>query len=51
MGQMDKPRRKPWPAELNALIGLVVIMAIFEIVGWSLVGQSFLMNKAIILKY
>ena len=45
MGQMDKPRRKPWPAELNALIGLVVIMAIFEIVGWSLVGQSFLMNK------
>jgi len=45
MGQVEKQRRKPWPAELNALIGLIAIMLIFEIVGWSLVGQSFLLNK------
>jgi len=44
-GHAEKNRRKPWPAELNALIGLIAIMIIFEIVGWSLVGQSFLMNK------
>ncbi|MFM8607907.1 MAG: ABC transporter permease [Hyphomicrobiales bacterium] len=37
--------RKIWPAELNALIGLVAIMILFEVIGWIVVDQSFLMNK------
>ena len=37
--------RKIWPAELNALIGLLAIMILFEVIGWIVVDQSFLMNK------
>ncbi|HTJ58736.1 MAG TPA: ABC transporter permease [Devosiaceae bacterium] len=39
-------RRRTWPPELNIFIGLVVIAAIFEILGWTLQGQSFLANPA-----
>lgn len=37
-------RRKGWPAELNALVGLVVLVVIFEILGWIIADQSFLFN-------
>ena len=37
-------RRRHKPAELNALIGLIGIAVIFELLGWLLQGQSFLMN-------
>jgi inositol transport system permease protein len=37
-------RRRSWPAELNALIGLVCIAIAFEILGWIFQGQSFLGN-------
>jgi inositol transport system permease protein len=37
--------RRHRPAELNALLGLVGIAAIFEILGWALQGQSFLINS------
>ena len=37
--------RKIWPAELNALIGLLAIMILFEVISWIVVDQSFLMNK------
>lgn len=33
------------PAELNVLLGLIAIIAVFELLGWLLVGQSFLLNK------
>jgi inositol transport system permease protein len=39
-------RRRPWPPEVNVLIGLIVIALIFEALGWSLVHQSFLANPA-----
>jgi len=32
------------PAEVNVLIGLVVIALIFEALGWLVQGQSFLVN-------
>ncbi len=43
-GFITTPRRRAWPAELNAFIGLVALLAIFEVLGWMLVGQSFLFN-------
>ena len=41
---MPAARRKGWPAELNALVGLVVLVVIFEILGWIIADQSFLFN-------
>jgi inositol transport system permease protein len=38
----DKKRARP--AELNVLIGLFAIVAVFEILGWTLLGQSFVWN-------
>ena len=37
-------RKRARPAELNVLLGLVAIIAIFEILGWTLMGQSFIWN-------
>lgn len=36
--------RKPRPAELNVLLALVAIVALFEVMGWLFIGQSFLFN-------
>lgn len=33
-----------WPAELNAFVGLLALLLIFEVLGWIFVGQSFLFN-------
>jgi inositol transport system permease protein len=33
------------PAEVNVLIGLILIALIFELLGWIFQGQSFLLNK------
>jgi inositol transport system permease protein len=38
--------RAPWPPEVNVLIGLIIIAAIFEVLGWLLIHQSFLLNPA-----
>lgn len=38
-------RRRRRPAELNALLGLVGIAVVFELLGWVLQGQSFLVNE------
>lgn len=38
------PIRRNRPAEINVLIGLVVIALIFEVLGWLVQGQSFLAN-------
>jgi inositol transport system permease protein len=38
-------KRKGWPAELNALIGLIVLIVLFEVLGWALKDQSFMFNK------
>jgi Ribose/xylose/arabinose/galactoside ABC-type transport systems, permease components len=40
----EKTDRRPWPAEFNVFIGLVIIAALFEILGWIFQGQSFLFN-------
>ena len=37
-------RRKSWPTEFNALLGLVGIAIVFEAIGWLVQGQSFLLN-------
>lgn len=37
-------RSKGWPPELNAFVGLLALLAIFEVLGWIFVGQSFLFN-------
>ncbi|CAN5755204.1 ABC transporter permease [soil metagenome] len=37
-------RRRSWPAEFNALIGLIGIALVFEVLGWIFQGQSFLAN-------
>lgn len=42
--QAPTSTRKRRSQELNALIGLIGIAAIFEILGWVLQGQSFLFN-------
>lgn len=39
-------QRRPWPNEVNVLVGLVIIALIFEVLGWLLQGQSFLANPA-----
>ena len=47
-----RPQRRQWPAEINVLIGLVVIALIFEVLGWlqpmwrsDIAAQSFLWNS------
>ena len=42
---VQRKKRKAWPAEFNALIGLIVLILIFEALGWAFVGQSFMFNK------
>lgn len=37
-------KRRSLPPEFNVLVGLVVIAAIFEILGWAVRGDSFLFN-------
>ncbi|MCB1434971.1 MAG: ABC transporter permease, partial [Alphaproteobacteria bacterium] len=44
-GTAAPSRRKGWPPELNALIGLIVLIVLFEILGWILKDQSFFFNK------
>ena len=39
-------QRRPWPVEVNILVGLIVIALIFEALGWVLIGRSFLFNAA-----
>jgi inositol transport system permease protein len=41
-----KSHRRAWPAEVNVLIGLIVIALIFEALGWTFIGRSFLANPA-----
>jgi inositol transport system permease protein len=41
---IEQPRRRPYPPELNVLLGLIVIGVIFETLGWFVRGESFLMN-------
>jgi inositol transport system permease protein len=36
--------KRDWPSELNVLIALIAIVAIFEILGRIIVGDSFLLN-------
>jgi inositol transport system permease protein len=42
----DKSQRRPWPAEVNILFGLIIIALVFEALGWLLIHQSFLINPA-----
>ena len=42
----DKSQRRPWPTEVNILVGLIVIALVFEALGWLLIHQSFLINPA-----
>ncbi len=37
-------KRKSWPTEFNALLGLIGIAIVFEAIGWLVQGQSFLLN-------
>ena len=37
-------KSRGWPPELNAFVGLLALLAIFEVLGWVFVGQSFLFN-------
>jgi inositol transport system permease protein len=37
--------KRSWPAELNVLISLVIIVAAFEILGRIILGESFLLNN------
>jgi inositol transport system permease protein len=39
-------QHRTWPPELNILAGLIIIALIFEVLGWALLGQSFLLNPA-----
>lgn len=41
----DTARKRRLPPELNILLVLVGIALIFEILGWLLIGQSFLFNR------
>jgi len=43
---VEKSQRRPWPAEVNILVGLIVIALVFEALGWLLIHQSFLINPA-----
>jgi inositol transport system permease protein len=40
----SRPARRRRPQEVNALIGLIGIAIVFELLGWILQGQSFLIN-------
>ncbi|WP_226782991.1 ABC transporter permease [Oceaniglobus trochenteri] len=39
-----RKKKRHWPPELNALVGLIGICIIFEVLGWFLRDQSFLGN-------
>jgi inositol transport system permease protein len=39
-----KKKKRHWPAEFNALLGLIGIAIIFEILGWIVQGDTFLFN-------
>lgn len=39
----DRSKRE-WPGEVNVLIALAIMVAIFEVLGWLLLGDSFLFN-------
>jgi inositol transport system permease protein len=39
----DKSKRE-WPGEINILVALIAMVAIFEALGWLLQGNSFLLN-------
>ncbi|MFO1173895.1 MAG: ABC transporter permease [Paracoccaceae bacterium] len=43
-GALARQARRPRPAELNVLLALVAIAAIFEVLGWIFIGQSFIWN-------
>ena len=38
--------KRQWPAEVNVLVGLIVIIAVFETLGWLLLHRSFILNPA-----
>jgi inositol transport system permease protein len=38
--------QRSWPPELSILVGLIIIALVFEVLGWILQGQSFLLNPA-----
>lgn len=40
----EQANKRVWPAELNALIGLIALCVIFEAAGWLVKDQSFLFN-------
>lgn len=40
----DKKKKRSWPPELNALLGLIGIALIFELLGWFVQDKSFLLN-------
>jgi inositol transport system permease protein len=40
----DRSKRE-WPGEINILIALIVMVGIFEALGWLLQGNSFLLNN------
>jgi inositol transport system permease protein len=42
----EPQRRRSWPPEVNVFFGLVVIAVIFELLGWVVRGDSFLLNPA-----
>ena len=44
-GMPERKKRKPWPAEFNALLGLILLALLFEALGWLIKDQSFLFNK------
>ncbi len=41
---ISKARRKTLPAEMNAFLGLLVLIVLFEVLGWIFIGQSFMGN-------
>ncbi|MDB5561045.1 MAG: transporter permease [Hyphomicrobiales bacterium] len=43
---VDASQRRPWPSEVNILAGLIAIALMFEVLGWLLIHQSFLINPA-----
>lgn len=46
LGAIRPLGRRAWPTELNALLGLIGIALVFEVLGWLVRDQSFLMNMA-----
>ena len=44
-GLFSARKRKTLPAEMNAFLGLLVLIVVFEALGWFIVGQSFMFNK------